>query len=242
MKFTINSMTKREKVLILAGGKGQRFNPFSFVIPKPLMPLNESPILKYLIESFKKYNFRNFLISTGYQSELVRAYLGSGKKLNIKVKYYDEKKPLGTAGPITLIRKDIKLNEYFFLINGDIFTNLNFNKMLNFAKKNKFDLVVGCIKKSHKNKYGVLKIKKNKLEKIVEKPVTHFDISSGIYLIKNTNSLNLIPRNKFFSMPDLINIYLKKNLLVGAYKIKDYWLSIENMENLISAGKKLKNK
>ncbi len=235
-------MIKKEKVLILTGGKGQRFNPFSFVIPKPLMPLNETPILRYLIESFKKYNFRKFLISTGYQSELVKAYLGSGKKLNIQVKYYDEKKPLGTAGPITLIRKNIKLNEYFFLINGDIFTYLNFDKMLNFAKKNKFDLVVGYIKKSIKNRYGVLKIKKNKLEKIVEKPTTYFDISSGIYLIKNKKSLNLIPRNKFFSMPDLINIYLKKNLLVGAYEIKDYWLSIENMENLISAEKKIRNR
>lgn len=235
-------MIKKEKVLILAGGKGQRFNPFSFVIPKPLMPLNETPILKYLIESFKRYNFRKFLISTGYQSELVKAYLGSGKKLNIKVKYYDEKKPLGTAGPIAFIRKDIKLNEYFFLINGDIFTNLNFNKMLSFAKKSKFDLVIGYVKKSHKNQYGVLKIKKNKLEKIVEKPTTYFDISSGIYIVKNTKSLNFMPKNKFFSMPDLINIYLKKNLLVGAYEIKDYWLSIENMENLISAEKKIKNK
>ena len=114
--------------------------------------------------------------------------------------------------------------------------------MLSFAKKSKFDLVIGYVKKSHKNKYGVLKIKKNKLEKIVEKPTTYFDISSGIYIVKNTKSLNFIPKNKFFSMPDLINIYLKKNLLVGAYEIKDYWLSIENMENLISAEKKIKNK
>lgn len=233
-------MVKKEKVLILAGGKGQRFNPFSFVIPKPLMPLNESPILKHLIMSFKKYNFKNFLVSTGYKSELIKAYLGNGKKLNIKVKYFDEKKALGTAGPITLIRKDIKLNEYFFLINGDIFTNLNFSKMLDFAKKGKFDLVVGYIKKSQKNNYGVLKIKNGNLKKIIEKPTTFFDISSGIYLIKNTKSLNMIPKNKSFSMPDLINIFLKKNFPVGAYNIKSFWLSIENMKNLISAERKIK--
>ena len=79
MSSSINS-----KVIILAGGKGTRFNPFSFVIPKPLMPLNQNPIILYLIKSFKKYNFKNFLISTGYQSELIRTYLGTGKKFGVE--------------------------------------------------------------------------------------------------------------------------------------------------------------
>ena len=110
------------KILILAGGKGKRFNPFSFVIPKPLMPINENPILMYLINAFKKYKFKNFYISTGYQSELIKAYLGTGKKLGIKVEYFNEKKPLGTAGPIAQIKKKIKKNDYFFLKKADIYT------------------------------------------------------------------------------------------------------------------------
>ncbi len=85
-------------MVILAGGKGERFNPLSFVIPKPLMPLNQNPIIMYLIKSFKKYKFKNFLISTGYQSELIKTYLGNGNKFDINVSYFNEHKPLGIAG------------------------------------------------------------------------------------------------------------------------------------------------
>lgn len=135
------------KIIILAGGKGKRFNPFSFVIPKPLMPINQNPILMYLINSFKKNNFKNFLISTGYQAELIKAYLGTGKKLGVKVKYFNENKPLGTAGPISKIKNKIKINDYFFLINGDVYTEMNYKKMMAFAKKGNYDIVVGFIKK-----------------------------------------------------------------------------------------------
>ena len=233
---------KNNKIIILAGGKGKRFNPFSFVIPKPLMPINQNPILMYLINSFKKNNFKNFLISTGYQAELIKAYLGTGKKLGVKVKYFNETKPLGTAGPISKMKKEIYKNDYFFLINGDVYTELNFKKMMIFAKKGNYDLVVGFVKKKYKNSFGILDIKNNKIKKITEKPDSLFNINSGIYIIKNTKDLNLIPNNKFFTMPNLIDKYLSKGLNVGAYNIKDYWIGIENMENLRTVGTRLNNK
>ena len=235
-------INKNIKILILAGGKGKRFNPFSFVIPKPLMPINQNPILMYLIKSFKKYNFKNFLISTGHQAELIKAYLGTGKKLGIKVKYFNENKPLGTAGPIGKIKKEIKINDYFFLINGDVYTEMNYKKMLIFTIKGNYDLVVGSIKKRYKNSYGVLDIKNNRIKNITEKPTSSFNISSGIYIIKNTKNLNLIPKNKFFTVPNLIERYLSKGLSVGAYDIKDYWIGIENMENLKKVGVRLNKK
>ena len=235
-------INRNTKILILAGGKGKRFNPFSFVIPKPLMPINQNPILMYLIKSFKKYNFKNFLISTGHQAELIKAYLGTGKKLGIKVKYFNENKPLGTAGPIGKIKKEIKINDYFFLINGDVYTEMNYKKMLIFTIKGNYDLVVGSIKKRYKNSYGVLDIKNNRIKNITEKPNNLFNISSGIYIIKNTKNLNLIPKNKFFTVPNLIERYLSKGLSVGAYDIKDYWIGIENMENLKKVGVRLNKK
>ena len=235
-------INRNTKILILAGGKGKRFNPFSFVIPKPLMPINQNPILMYLINSFKKYNFKNFLISTGYQAELIKAYLGTGKKLGVKVKYFNENKPLGTAGPISKIKKEIKINNYFFLINGDVYTEMNFKKMLNFTIKGNYDLVVGSIKKRYKNSFGVLDIKNSKIRNITEKPNSSFNISSGIYIIKNTKNLNLIPKNNFFTVPDLIEKYLSKGLSVGAYNIKEYWMGIENMENLKKVGTRLNKK
>ena len=235
-------INRNTKILILAGGKGKRFNPFSFVIPKPLMPINQNPILMYLIKSFKKYNFKNFLISTGYQAEWIKAYLGTGKKLGVKVKYFNENKPLGTAGPISKIKKEIKINNYFFLINGDVYTEMNFKKMLNFTIKGNYDFVVGSIKKRYKNSFGVLDIKNSKIRNITEKPNSSFNISSGIYIIKNTKNLNLIPKNNFFTVPDLIEKYLSKGLSVGAYNIKEYWMGIENMENLKKVGARLNKK
>ena len=233
---------KNIRIIILAGGKGKRFNPFSFVIPKPLMPINQNPILMYLIKSFKKNNFKNFFISTGYQAELIKAYLGSGKKLGVQVKYFNENKPLGTAGPISKMKMSIKKNEYFFLINGDVYTELNYKKMMTFAKKGDYDILVGYVKKKYKNNFGILDIKKNKIKSITEKPNSFFNINSGIYIIKNTSNLNLIPKNKFFTMPNLIEKYLSKGLNVGAYNINEYWIGIENMENLKKVGIRLSNK
>ena len=232
-------MKKKTKVLILAGGKGKRFNPFSFVIPKPLMPINQNPILMYLINAFKRYGFKEFLISTGYQAELIKIYLNKGKKLGVKIKYLNEKKPLGTAGPIQFMKKEGMKNDYFYLINGDIFTKLNFTKMFNFAKKGNYDLVIGYVRKKNKNNYGIIDIEKNKVKKIIEKPTSFYNISSGIYLIKKTNNLDIVPKNKYFTMPDLIQRYLSKGLKIGAYEIKEFWESIENMENLIKVEKKI---
>ncbi len=230
------------KVIILAGGKGKRFNPFSFVIPKPLMPINQNPILMYLIKAFKKYQFNNFFVSTGYQAELIQSYLGTGRKLGVNVRYFNENKPLGTAGPLNNIKKKIKKNDYFFLINGDVYTEVNFKKMMNFAKKNNFDLVIGYIEKKHKSSFGILNIKDNKVKYIKEKPNNYFNINSGIYIIKNTKNLNFIPKNKFFTMPNLIKKYLSKGLNIGAYNIKDYWVGIENVDNLKKVGTRLNKK
>tara|TARA_Y100001970_G_C13570984_1_gene526203 strand:- start:213 stop:560 length:348 start_codon:yes stop_codon:yes gene_type:complete len=113
---------------------------------------------------------------------------------------------------------------------------------MTFAKKGNYDIVVGFIKKKYKNNFGVLDIKNDKIKKITEKPNKLFNISSGIYIIKNTLDLNIIPKNEFFTMPNLIENYLSKGLNVGAYNIKDYWIGIENVENLKKVGTRLNKK
>jgi NDP-sugar pyrophosphorylase family protein len=227
------------KVLILAGGKGTRFHPYSYVIPKPLIPINEKPILLYLINAFKKFKFKNFFISTGYHSNLIQTYFLDGKKFNVNIRYFTEKKILGTAGPISYVKNFFKKEEYFFVINGDIFTKLNFRKMLNFAIKNNYDLVIGYINKLEKSKYGVLEIINRKLVSIKEKPNFNIDISAGIYVLKNNNVIRKLPK-KFLTMPDLIKMFIKKKLKIGVYEIKEYWKGIENIENLHEVSRKNK--
>jgi NDP-sugar pyrophosphorylase family protein len=219
------------KVVILAGGKGTRFHPFSFVIPKPLMPIGQDPILLHLINQFKQDHFKNFIISTGYQAELVMAYFGNGEKFDVNIEYFNEDHPLGTAGPLSLIASKFKDDEYFFLINGDVYTELQFKKMQDFAETNNLDIVVGCVEKIEKSSFGVLEIESSNIKEIIEKPERRFSISSGIYVL-NGRAASQIPFNEFFTMPDLINTYLKKGLSVGAYTISDFWMGIENVENL----------
>ena len=227
-----------KKVVILAGGKGTRFRPFSFVIPKPLMPVGENPILLHLIEQFKKNNIFQFFISTGYQAELVQAYFGDGSRFGVEIKYFHEDKPLGTAGPLSLMASEFNEDEYLFLINGDIYTELNFDDMAQFALKNQHDVVVGYIEKKQKSSFGVLEISGHQIDRIIEKPETTYRISSGIYLIKG-KALKHIPKDTFFTMPDLINHYLAKGQKVGAYHIQNFWIGIENAENLDEVSKRI---
>ncbi|MBF0292859.1 MAG: NTP transferase domain-containing protein [Nitrospinae bacterium] len=227
-----------KKVVILAGGKGTRLRPFSFVIPKPLLPIGEDPILLHLINRFKKSNITSFLISTGYQAELVRAYFGDGSRFGVKIKYFHEEKPLGTAGPLTLMRKEFVDDEYIFLINGDIYTELNFENMVMFANEHKYDLVVGYVEKIEKSSFGVLDVSDGQINRIIEKPETSYSISSGIYVMKS-GSIRFIPDNEYFTMPDLINSFLSRGEKVGAYKIEDFWIGIENADNLDTVLKRI---
>lgn len=226
------------KVVVLAGGKGTRIRPFSFVIPKPLLPVGEHPIMLHLINRFKSSGIKNFLLSTGYQAELVRAYFGDGSDLGVSVKYFHEDKPLGTAGPLSLMRQEISDDEYIFLINGDIFTEVDFVKMLRFAESAEHDIIVGCIEKTEQSAFGVLEINDGKILQILEKPVRRYHVSAGIYVLRG-RAINRIPIDTFFTMPDLINLYLADGNAVPAYEIKEFWIGIENAENLDTALKRV---
>lgn len=226
------------KVVVLAGGKGTRLHPFSLVIPKPLMPVGEDPILLHLMNRFKSAGIRNFLISTGYQAELIRAYFGDGSRHGVEVQYYHEERPLGTAGPLALMKEQFSEDEYLFLINGDIYTELDFKKMKAFAISSGCDVVVGYVEKVERSSFGVLEIESSAIQNIVEKPERRFNISAGIYVIKGS-ALKHIPVGEFFTMPNLIGRYLEANQKVGAFKIDAFWVGIENTENLEEARKRL---
>lgn len=228
------------KVVVLAGGRGTRIRPFSFVIPKPLLPVGEHPILLHLINRFKLADIKDFLISTGYQAELVRAYFGNGSGIGINVRYFHEDKPLGTAGPLSLMKHEISDDEYVFLINGDIYTEVDFANMLRFAVNSEQDIIVGCIEKTEQSAFGVLEINDGKILQIIEKPLRRYHVSAGIYVLRG-RAINRIPKDTFFTMPDLINLYLAEGAAVPAYDIKDYWIGIENAENLDEALKRVES-
>lgn len=221
------------KALILAGGHGSRLRPWTFSVPKPLIPIGERPIMEIIMKRLKKFGFHNFFVSVGYRGELIEAFFQNGEKLGVRIDYLKELSPLGTAGPLSLMldRFDIDLDSSVLLMNGDILTRINFAELIRYHKKNNFDITVAVKKFNMKFPYGILKIKNSLVKTVTEKPVYHYDISTGIYLIK-AEVLRFIPKDKFFTMPQLIELLIRRKKKVGAYFSKRQWLAVEEQADL----------
>jgi len=220
------------KAVILAGGMGIRLRPFTFSIPKPLLPIGESPILEIIIKRLKKFGFREFILAIGYKSKMVETYFGDGSELGVRINYLTEEKSFGTAGPLVRLREKFKLSDKgsFLLMNGDVMTNLNFSKMIACHKKTNADITIGVKDIEDRKSYGSVEIKGGVVEAVIERPIFNRVVSAGIYIIKSA-VIKEIPRKRFFTMPELINKLISKNRPVGAYKIKEFWLGMEELQH-----------
>lgn len=215
-------------VVIMAGGLGTRLKDLTKEIPKPMLQVGDNPILHHIINNFKEYGYNKIIISVNYKSEIIENYFQDGCAYGVKINYIKENKRLGTAGGIRLAKNYI--NEPFFVINGDIFTNLNFEKMMEFHIKNKFDITVGTRRYSSTIPYGVIEEKKNNIIGLKEKPTVDYLINGGVYCL-NPELIKYIPEDKYFEITDLIDLCIKKGLKVGSYEINEYWMDIGKIED-----------
>ena len=226
------------KAVILAGGLGTRLRPLTFSIPKPLLPIGEKPILEFIFEHLRKFAIKEIILSTGYQSELIRAFCGDGSKFGVKIDYVKENKTLGTAGPLSLMRDRFSEDETFILMNGDVVTKLDFSKMVRYHSEHKCQLTIGFAEFKYKSPFGVLKIEAGRLKEILEKPSKVYDISAGIYVV-NSSVLDFIPHNTFFTVPNLTKELLRFGKKVGTYKIEEFWVGIEHIDQFDEVLKEL---
>ena len=229
---------KENVVFILAGGFGTRLKPLTDNCPKPMLNIGNYPLLELTIKNFKKYGFKNFLISTHFLPEIIKDYFGSGDDLSINIKYVHEDEPLGTAGALGLIGNELSELPYV-VINGDILTNINFDKMLEFHNENFATITVGAKNYEYQIPYGVIEADRNNVTKITEKPIYEFGINSGVYII----SPEVIKNQKINvkkDMPELIKEELLLNKKVLTYKIYDYWRDIGKISDLELANKEIK--
>ena len=206
----------------MAGGKGTRLAPFTKVLPKPLLPINEKPVIEHIIEKFFDYGIANFYITVNYKSLLLKSFF-TELKPNYSVKFLGEKKPLGTVGCLKNYRKYFKNS--FFVCNCDVIVDVDYNDVYNFHQKRKNDITIVASTKKFEIPYGVCEInKKGNLKKIVEKPKQNLLANVGLYLL-NPRILKLIPKNKYFHMTELIEVCRKKGFKVGVFPINDSdWL------------------
>jgi NDP-sugar pyrophosphorylase family protein len=217
--------------VIIAGGAGTRLRPFTFSIPKPLLPVGEKPILEYTIRRLRTLGITNITLTLGYGAELIEAYFGDGRRFGVDIKYTREKKPLGTAGPLRLIRG---LKAPVLVMNGDILTRLDFNRLRKFHTSNGADMTIAVRKYADRLPFGTVEFSGDSVTGITEKPATQYLISTGIYML-GKGALDAIPRNAFFTMPDLIKTLLKRGRRVVKFEFKDYWLGIEQVSQLEEA-------
>ena len=217
-------------VVIMAGGKGKRLKPFTNILPKPLMPLNGTPIIEHIIKKFNSYGFKKFYISINYKSSLIKAFFSQFKSSN-KINYIREKKPLGTAGSLKYLQNNNE--KTFFVVNCDTIMDFNIDSLLKFHFKNKNDITIVSSMNSFKIPYGVINVGKgNLLKKINEKPSYNYLANTGCYLMKK-ECIKLIPKNNFFNFTDLIQKAINKKLHVKTYSIKkENWIDIGSFDGL----------
>ena len=226
--LSINIVKRNKKcnvpVLIMAGGKGDRMQPFTKVLPKALIPINGIPIIEKIVDKFRKNYVNNFYISINYKFEIIKAFFKEIKK-NYKIHFIEEKKPLGTAGSIKLISSKIKDN--LIVTNCDILCDIDFYDFLEFHKKNNFDLSCIASTKEYEIPYGTCILNNaGSLDYINEKPKISFLVNTGIYIL-NKKIFKYIPKNTYFDMTELIQKIKKNKGKVGVFPISEHsWIDI----------------
>ena len=225
-------------IFIMAGGFGKRLLPLTKYIPKPMLKINDKPILEIIIDQFINFKFNNFYISTFYRSDIIKKYFGDGSQWNINIDYIKEKKPLGTAGSLGLLPKNTG-SEPIIVINGDVLVNFNFHDFIEFHNKNKNKITMVLRAKEDNIKYGVVQLSSSKrVKQIIEKPKTKYLVNAGIYIL-NREVIKKIKKNKKIDMTDLINENIKKNMKIGAYLIHEDWIDMGEEDDYIKASEML---
>ncbi len=220
------------RAVILAGGKGTRLKPYTWVFPKPLVPVGEKPILLHLIENLKSYGIDKFTFCVNHMAELIITYFGDGSKFGVEIEYSREDTPLGTVAPLKLIEN---LPENFLVLNGDLLTDLDFNSLIQSHKQAGTELTVSTFKREVNVDFGVMEISDNgELNNFIEKPTYSFDVSMGIYVF-NKSILDIIPPETAFGFDNLMHLMLREKKRVNIYRHSGHWLDIGRPEDFEKA-------
>ena len=211
-------------VVIMAGGKGTRMEPFTKVLPKPLLPIREKPIIEHIIERFTDIGCSDFHITVNYKSKILKAYFDELQP-DYKFHFVEEQKPLGTAGSLRFL--DRKFRQPFFVTNCDIIIKTDYTSLYEFHKKGDYDVTLVASAKEYVIPYGTCELNGNgHLSHINEKPRYDFLINTGLYIL-NPDMLRLIPKNKFYHITQLIEDVKNQGKKIGVFPIDDdAWVDV----------------
>jgi NDP-mannose synthase len=213
----------KKRAIILAGGKGTRLKPYTISLPKPLVPIDDKPVLEIIIETLITHGFNHITITLGHLGEIIKAFFGDGSKWGIHIDYSFEGKPLSTMGPLKIIRD---LPDNFLIMNGDVLTELDYNKFYEDHVKNDNLFTVSTATRTSVVDYGVLEYNRSKILKtFIEKPSHNYAVSMGVYMA-NKKVCNYIPDNMAFGFDELMLKLLEDKKEVSIRPYDGFWLDI----------------
>lgn len=237
---SISSLLSTKKlpfyVILMAGGLGSRLKELTKETPKPMLKVGKKPILENIIQRLHTQGFEKFIFCVNYKRQIIEDYFKKGEEFDIKISYIKERKKLGTAGALSLIRQ--KMEQSFVVMNADILTELDFNELLK-AHQKSGALMSVCVREFHHQvPYGVIKQKNGFITHIEEKPTQSFLVSAGIYVCE-PQILELLEKNAYLDMPELIQKVMQKGR-ANTFLIEGYWIDIGRLEEFKRANDEIK--
>jgi NDP-sugar pyrophosphorylase family protein len=220
------------KAVILAGGKGTRLAPHTSVLPKPLIPIGDMPILEIMLRQLKTYGFTDVVLCVGYLSNLLEAYFGDGSRLGLAISYSHEEEPMGTAGPLGLVSG---IEQTFFVMNGDLLSTIDFSAMLRFHRSHGRSATVGLADKTVKIDLGVIETSPGHvISDYIEKPSYTYKVSMGIYVFE-PRVLAQIRKAGRLDLPDLILRLVGDGEQPMGFESNCRWLDMGRIEDYTAA-------
>jgi NDP-sugar pyrophosphorylase family protein len=211
------------RAVILAGGKGTRLAPYTTVLPKPLMPIGDMPILEVVLRQLRAAGIDRVTMAVGHLAELLRAFFGGGERLGLQIDYSLEEEPLGTVGPLNAIAG---LDQTFLMMNGDVLTTLDYGALVAQHQASGGLMSIATYRRTVKVDFGVIETdSSNALVGYSEKPTLDYQVSMGIYVME-PGVLPYVARHKRLDLPDLVRMLITDGRTVMAYPFAGYWLDI----------------
>lgn len=220
-----------KRAVILAGGKGTRLRPYTTVLPKPLMPIGETPILEVIVRQLARSGICRITLAVSHQAELIRAFFGDGSKWGITIDYSVEASPLGTMGPLRLIHD---LPQHFLVMNGDVLTDLDFAAFYGGHVASGDLFTVASYRRRHMIDYGVLEARDGYLVDFREKPTAEYEVSMGIYMVCR-DAIRHVPLDRPYGFDNLMLDLMAANERVAVRPFAGYWLDIGRPDDYAQA-------
>jgi NDP-mannose synthase len=224
----------RFDAIVMAGGQGKRLMPYTTILPKPLMPLGEAPVLEHLLRELRAHGIRHVCLAVNHLHHLIRAFFGNGGALDLSIEYVVENAPLGTGGPVSQILD--RMSDDFLVLNGDLVTDLNLADVMANHKRRQAAATVAVLKRTIQVEYGVLDTDgSGNVKAIREKPVTEHLVSMGVYALHRDSLREFLPEGKKIDMPELLSAMIAAGHAVNAYFAECDWLDIGRPEDYAQA-------